>query len=259
MRIHVLQMRRRLRRFSDRLFPPRGWGSDLLTSHVDTLLRNAQSTYRCHPGSLHRLIRLDGAFSGLITSLSASHVSLFPGSLVHRAHSAIIVGSTLASARLVPEAYAVLRSSLESALYAWHMDRDPAALAAWRDRFRDPTTCKKHFAYAPLRDALLLEQPATGKDLSRLYEWTIDMGAHPNIGGMLQGLLLPSESGFTRPATLYFAHRDRDLKICMNIAARIGLCDLDVLSVIYPRQVEKVGLLRRIEEIRKTIGDPRDG
>jgi hypothetical protein len=100
----------------------------------------------------------------------------------------------LAMSGQILEPYVLLRAAIEQSWYALHIAKDPSPpdrSALWLNRNVDAESkerCKEEFTARRVRVTHeALDAESAGR-LHRLYEVTINFGAHPNSAGILVSL-----------------------------------------------------------------------
>ena len=91
----------------------------------------------------------------------------------------------------VPETYIILRSALENALYGYYFHCSPASRKTWLRRHDNAEYKKKvknEFQIRRLLIELAKSSRFQAQKLEKLYDRTIDYGAHPNERGLFQSL-----------------------------------------------------------------------
>jgi hypothetical protein len=96
--------------------------------------------------------------------------------------------------------FPLLRTSLESACYAFLMKDDPRLASVWLERHSAPEKmklCRKEFTSAVKDVAAGIEcdQPGGGGWILEAYDLLIDFGAHPNVKSVLGHLVFEKDRG----------------------------------------------------------------
>jgi len=119
-----------------------------------------------------------------------------PRLLIGRSHSAVLAVMRSAMSGQAFEAQLQLRLAIEEVWYALHVATDPAPPAraqTWWDRGNNPEAtqeCKDEFTVANVRKTHERLDPETAAAMRRLYDHTIDLGGHPNQGGVASSLVI---------------------------------------------------------------------
>ena len=96
--------------------------------------------------------------------------------------------------------FPLLRTSLESACYAFLMKDEPDLAGVWLGRhasLEKMKLCRKRFTSAvkDVAAAIELDQPGGGGWILEAYDLLIDFGAHPNVKSVLGHLLFEEDRG----------------------------------------------------------------
>lgn len=113
------------------------------------------------------------------------HIDPFASLLVVNAHMLYLAGMRQALTGHLAVVFPVVRSSLESACYAYLIARDPSLSDAWADRHASKAAfdrSRKEFgnAVAASIKKLRPSHPEMADIVEGLYQSSIDFGAHPN-------------------------------------------------------------------------------
>lgn len=161
--------------------------------------------------------------------------------LVIRAHSTFRAAAQLVLSGQIPEAFMLIRGSLECALYANHIDVTPRAFEAWIQRSESPDAkkrCMTEFSTRKVFTRLRERHGTLGETVKRLYERTIDFGAHPNQAAVTSSLEVREHDD---GVSYEHAYVTRDIGL-LRLGAR-SLCQaeivvLDILLLVFPKHAE---------------------
>jgi hypothetical protein len=132
------------------------------------------------------LREIDQTFVKGIQALNGRTPNYFEGLMLVNAHAAFRGAAEFALQARVCETMVLLRSCVEYAMYGIRFHRHPDLIQVWAHRGdgdQEKTAVRNSFRTSDLlADAMALSN-AVGDRLRRLYELTIDMGAHPNEVG----------------------------------------------------------------------------
>src|SRR4029078_1125079 len=98
---------------------PIGWGDDKVTQFLEVAQQNSFATFVNLRVFFGHLIDVDSLFRQAIEHFGR-HTDWLAGVFILRTHSAFLGAVRLGVSGQLPEAYMVLRSCLESALYSLH-------------------------------------------------------------------------------------------------------------------------------------------
>ena len=123
--------------------PPPRWGADPLSEFIDNALANVFATFVHKPIQYKHILDVDSCFYKVASNLSnpTDFVAAF---LLLRSHSAYRAACRLALSGQATESYVVLRSCLEYAIYALHIDKNPFLAELWLKRHDDVISYQAH-------------------------------------------------------------------------------------------------------------------
>ena len=232
--------------------PPPGWASDALTHFFDLARSNAFATYHHLKGSYRRLSHIDAIFLDLFKDLKDPPQPA-SAALAIRAHAAWRAAVGLAIAGQLAESYAVLRSSLENALYANRFDEVPSSFDVWTRRAEDEKAkraCRNEFSGKNLFDALRARDARGAAAAGELYERTIDLGAHPNELAVLSTMSMDESDEGTGFSFAYLTGDGLELRLALKTSAQVGVAILDIIRHFLADEFKTRGLEPRLEQVR---------
>jgi len=231
---------------------PPGWGSDPLSGFIDQARHNAFATFHNLKGEYWRLQRTDAFFRALIQYLNNPrpwYVALF----LLRAHSSFLTSAYLAMTGQIVEAYMTMRGCLEASLYGLYLNHNPDAWQTWRDRHKDEEAnrkCRDEFAGGRLLGFLGSRFDRIHQVTSKLYVMTIDFGAHPNELAFFSHLVTVHSDDSVELRLQYLNPDDLALRVCLKNVAQVGVCALDIFSLIYPERMAITGLSEQLDQLK---------
>jgi len=171
--------------------------------------------------------------------------------LMARAHSAWLAAVRLGLSAQTVEAYPLLRATIENAWYALHLAKDPAPPAraeVWLRRGEDDEAkkrCKAEFSVANVRTTHRSLDTATEKVVHQLYEWTIDLGGHPNERGVMT-TTIRTDTGF---GAVFLSNNPVPIAGALKVAAEVAVSTLKTPGLVYPERFAIMGVDRDIAEL----------
>jgi len=231
--------------------PPPGWAEDPLSDFLDRARTNEYATFNNLRAFYELLRRADSLYLRLGDGIRDPENPL-PPVFLHRAHSTLRAASRLALAGHYYEIAPLLRSLLELAVYAHHIDIDHHARQAnvgepddgtaslgevWLRRDETEETmaaARRAFRWGDVRRSLASQDPELAEKVQRLYEETIAFGAHPNPGGILSSISVErGDEG--RTITTEFLYGDGiHLRAAIIHTSLCALRILDVFRLMFP-------------------------
>lgn len=190
---------------------PETWGNDSLTSFLKKLECNSIASFVVLPICFDPLIRIDQSviekahdiFQDIPLSKNTSAQLFMRSFSTYRAAVRLVVSGQLF------EAYVLMRSLLESAVYAWVCCESEQHRQAWKTRAKgDPEriSARKNFSWASLIKKLEVSNGQLSSQISQEYERLIDYGAHPNVEGVALSTELRRLNGSAVEMNTLFAH-----------------------------------------------------
>lgn len=232
--------------------PPQGWGQDEITKFLDSVRGNSFATYEQLNPQFQKLIAIDGAYRTLQENLAHTR-EWFSGFFLLRAHSNLLAAISLASGGQFPESFAVLRSGLESGLYGLYLYRHPELRRPWLER-HDSEEHKKivrnEFKIGSMLDLLRSLDRSEGEVAQKLYDRTIDFGAHPNERALMGSLGIHEDPGNVHFTVNYAGGELIQFKASLKTIAQVGVCVLGMFKLVYRERYDLVGLSDTLRELR---------
>lgn len=161
--------------------------------------------------------------------------------LVIRAHPTFRVAAQLVLSGQVPEAFMIIRGTLEGALYANHIDVTPNAFDIWIQRSESPDAkkrCMTEFSAKNVFASLRERHGPLGVAIGRLYERTIDFGAHPNQAAVTSSLEVQEHDAGVSYEHAYVTRDIGLLRLGARSLCQAGIMVLDALSLVFPKHAE---------------------
>jgi hypothetical protein len=238
---------------------PNGWTTNELASYFDKMRLNQLATFDIERLHFGLLTEIEAMYRRAVDSINHVEKGLFAVFLI-RAHGSYLAACSLAAACHVPETYALLRLTLESAMYGLFMSKDNERFKLWLKRHDDEQARKnvrKLFTNAALLDTVENELPAMdGKRFRDLYEETVDRGAHPNERYLTPYMEQKRKAhGIDIKVTHMFEGGPRLQDIMVN-TARTGLYGLLVFEHLYRARFALVSLDQDIYRLRDVLWPP---
>lgn len=234
---------------------PKRWAEDPLSEFIQDAFKNSLATFVHKKHAFDLLLKTDGAFRRIGQNLDNAGNPLAPA-LLHRSHSAFLASCRLSMSGQATETFPLLRSCLEYALYALHINENPSYAEVWLRRHENEEslrTVKRSFKHVHVMETLLNFDEALHNDLSQLYEQTIDFGGHPNERGVSSSTAMRTE-GDTIVIRNQLLHGDSlALGYALKITAQIGLGSMKVFRLIFRERFDLLGLRDTIDSLEREI------
>ena len=238
---------------------PPGWGDDHLSKFIQSTTENTYATFYNLKEWCNRLKGIHVAFSKAAENMDRTP-DLLATFFLFRSHSAYLAGVRLALSGQVPEAYMVLRGSLECALYGLYVARKPSVREVWLRRDEDDDakkTARKEFRISTVFEVLELEDPSLRNIGGELYERTIDYGGHPNRQAFLSVMKEQSDdTKHTFQSAYMIGNEDANedaLRLCLKSCAQIGTCALSIIRLVFRERFDILGISHELEGMKKGL------
>lgn len=120
--------------------------------------------------------------------------------------------------------FPLIRHSLECACYAYRMAEDPKVVNMWLNRHhgeQEQKACRRTFtsAVADVSRSVAARQEQLGSLVNDLYQWSIDLGAHPNQKSIVSHLSLDNSDDSTVRVDFTCLYGAEDLRIQQGLLA----------------------------------------
>lgn len=243
-----------LKRETEIPLPPR-WADDPLSEFIQAAFKNSLATFVHKKHAFDLLLKINDAFKKIGENLDNAGNPLAPA-LLHRSHSAFLASCRLAMSGQAVETFPLLRSCLEYALYALHINENPAFAEVWIRRHENAESLRKvkrSFQHKRVMETLLNCNAALHSDLSQLYERTIDFGGHPNERGVSSSTAMKTE-GEAIVIRNQLLHGDSlALDHALITTAQIGLGSLMVFRLIFRERFDLLGISDTIDSLGRVL------
>ncbi len=241
------------------LVVPQHWGFDRLSHFIEAGRRNQLATFAQEPAAYNELWKVNERFWETRRNLPLRLLNMVATSkndkqfsdisfedrewlelfLFLRAHSSWLGASSLGLSAQGPEAFMLMRGCLENALYAFYVSTDAALKDIWFSRHESEDAEKKvreMFTVNKIKKVLSQHNTALSEKASKLYDRTIDEGAHPNVMAFFQNAIQRNENGQIVLAVTYLNpdHTDELLRTIVNVGETV----LELFKLVFGDLVE---------------------
>jgi len=234
---------------------PPGWDKDDITSFLEQAQKNSYATFHRLRDLFRRLIDINKIFLKAIDYMGNSK-EWFAFLFFLKTHSAFLAAIRLAIATEIPEAYMVLRGTLENSLYGWYLHKNKSLTDVWLKRHDSEASMKevkKKFHVRAILDLLKKNHNRLGRMANVLYERCIDFGAHPNERSLSASLKITEEQKGIKFDLTYLTDSTVAIKLCLKTCAQIGVLCLKILQSIMPERFAITGLDSELDKVLKGL------
>ena len=235
--------------------PPPGWGDDKLSDFLGNVRLNQFGTFYRKKKEYYRLQEIDNCYSTAVENLSEPK-TLLPALLLFRAHSAFRAGSATSMAGQGAETFVLLRSCLEYSGYALLIAKSPELGAIWLRRHRSSQALaqiRDKFGTGNVEKCIAAVDQVLGRVYRKLYQTTIDFGAHPNERGLTTNMAADTTHSQHVLLSIYLHEDGPELDHMLKLTAQTGLCSLHIFQNIFSERFLLLGLRERILELRNGL------
>jgi len=233
--------------------PPPDWGNDEISKFIDHARGNEFATFANLKDEAAYLIEIDLLFRVAVDALNHSK-DWFAGFFVLRAHSNFLAACRLVWSGQIPETYELLRSCLENALYCLYLAKNPDSRETWLRRHDNEDTKKAvraEFKIGTLLDLASAVAPAEGPIARKLYDRSIDYGAHPNERALMQSLKIIEGVEQIKFQVIYQEHDSVQLRFALKTTAEFGICALSLIQGAYQERFAILGMADELTKLKK--------
>ena len=236
--------------------PPPHWGDDELTSFMQLAASAGWGAFCTENtrGLFERLRDIDATFLRVVNALNRPTGNLVEALMLLSGHASFRAAAQFAMEGRSCEAMVLLRSSLEYALYAVHIFRNPELAAVWAKRGDgddERRAVRNSFKPGEMMAALTVFDPQVGNRFKRFYEITIDMGAHPNEIGFFGRIEMQTKLDGTKLMVMkYLSGGDANHVSAMMTACRVGVIVLETFRLIYRERFDEQQITQQIGQLK---------
>ena len=233
---------------------PETWARDELTLLMEHAHRNRVATFVNKP-EFQRLIEIEKCFREV--SLGWLNPSDRVGALLlMRSHASFFAACEMAAASMLAETFPHIRSCIENAGYALHINLTPGLAETWLRRHDDDKSkaaVRAAFAVGKVRASISSKDRHTAKVFDRLYEEAVDFGAHPNERSVTGSLRIQDTEQGHELHQLWFHGDGPALDLALVTTGRAGICALQILQNVFPARFELLGVNAAILSLRRGL------
>lgn len=233
-------------------YQPLAWGSDDLSNYLEDAQRNRLATFVHRKARFEKLRAIDLCF------VDSAKDWLNPPNpvtamLLIRTQSSFRVACSAAMAGQVVETFVLIRAMLETAGYAAHIARNTGLAEIWLRRHDNASTMKnqkKNFEIGAVKKSIRSANVHAANRFDRMYQDSIDFGAHPNASAVLGSTTIRQIDGGSRLDHVLLHTEGIPMDDALVSTARSGLCALEVLQIAFAARFELLGINSRMLTLR---------
>ncbi len=235
--------------------PKPTWGEDQLGQFINLARENCVNSFGLLYGEYRRIRDIDALFAALFEDYVDPEDPL-AATFGLRCHSALRAAAQLALSGQLPETYMVLRGALEHALYAHHASSSEKRRQLWSDRGEDDNArkaCAIEFSGRNIFPEIRKRDQRIGDVAGRLYERTIDFGAHPNTYALFSSMSTSETETHHRIEFSYIEGDGPAMQLAVRSWSQVAVSCLDVLSLVLPKRFSQLRITERTVLMRQGI------
>lgn len=238
---------------SQKVIPlPPSWEEERLSAFIGQSFSNTLATFVHKAEGFSLIQRIDDAFLKLLDGL-VDPPDILGALLLLRSHSAFRGACRLAMSGQVADCFPLLRSCLEYALYALHINEHPELGSVWLRRHVDSAALyevRAKFRYKHVRSTLRARDGTLCRVIEQLYESAIDFGAHPNERALTGSMVLDRLPNLTKVSVVYLHGDSLALDHALKFTARVGFGSLSIFGHIFRERFETLGVVDLLNQLR---------
>ncbi len=234
---------------------PTGWAEDKVSEFLEVSQQNSFATFANLQTFFGQVVTLDALFRQALENFGRPNDWL-PGVFLLRTHAAFLGAVRLGVSGQLPETYMVLRSCIESALYALHIEKETSRAQIWVRRAEseeDRKKAKAEFTARRVFDTLKGVDVPTHDVVKYLYEQTIDHGAHPNERAFLSNMGLTDTGEAFRLELRYLSGDTPAFRLCLKSLLQVVVAALTVFQFIAPEKSAILGISDKLRDLRRGL------
>lgn len=234
---------------------PSGWGDDSLSTFMIMAEENGYATFQNEKVYYDKLSQIYATFEKAIDVMHDSS-NWFELLLFIKARGAFLAASRLGMATQVAETSPLIRAVIENSLYGFFLHKHPEYSKTWLERHKNKEAkkeVKEIFVIGSMIDNLKFSNKSLGKIAKKLYEQSIDYGAHPNEKGLMMALKYTKSNNYVRYDVMHLTDNPMAITFSLKFIAQSAVLCLKILQLIIPERFEITGLDLEIESVSKKL------
>ena len=234
---------------------PEGWIADDVSEYFQKAYENRIAAFATRNVGFRRLIEIDS----FLRKCWENMLNPQPGIcavLLQRAHLQFLAGSEAACSGQLYPCMAIHRSAMEAAGYAAVFRQDKEAFEVWINRHENEESLKKArrtITTSKVKEALSQYEKSLETAYTKLYELSIDFGAHPNERGIHVNAQILEDENFKRVEQLLFVGDSPLLDFGIRFSAQCGVTIARVVHNIFEEHCLIEGLSPMLSKLKQGL------
>jgi hypothetical protein len=212
--------------------------TDGLPAFIEHARKNQDAFPEVSPEAMRLLVEVEEMFQCFRPALNASS-KIALTVLAVRCHSFYVTAASAAMACSTTEVHPLLRAALECAGYAAHLSLNPGLGEVWvarADRTNNAArkAVRSAFGHDKICKSVDRLDAEIGRAYREIYDAAIDLGAHPNVIGVMSSFAVSEQAG---ERTLDHHILTSDVKKVLHTASLVGqagLISVQILRSVFP-------------------------
>lgn len=175
------------------------------------------------------------------------------GSFLLRSHSAYRIACSNCMAGAIAETFPQLRLSIEYAAVGLKLNEEVSIQEVFLKRHDDEEclkNAKTEFHISRLKQTIRDKSPSVANAFDKLYEQSIDFGAHPNLNSIVGNMTLERTDESELWNTIYLHSDGTALEYGLKSLINFGICSLSIFESIYDTRFKFLRLSERLLRLR---------
>lgn len=234
---------------------PPDWDDNQIAKFIDISRNNEFATFEKFHHYVLMLTTIDNQFRLAFNDIGKLP-NWFSGIFILRAHSNFLAICRMCFSGQIPESYNLMRSCLENAFYGFYISQHPELIEIWLNRHEDENSRKKvktNFQITNMIKILKNSNSLEGGVAEKLYESTIDLGAHPNIGTILSNSDIEENSNGIKIVSNHLTGDHIAIESALKDTQRVGVSTLSIFELIFPDMYRNYGITDFLIEAKKHL------
>jgi len=234
---------------------PPFWADDDLSFFIQMANENTYAIFNNKKKEFEIIKNVDQLYGTIIDNLK-NPKDFLASMLLLRSHATYRGACRMSLSGQIYEAFVLLRSCIESSLYALHINKNPSAGKKWIDRHKSEESLKdarNEFKFSTVIKTLQSVDSSISQTTKLIYERTIDFGGHPNERAIASSMKVIEKEGRKEYQQLYLIGNTKILTYGLNSTAQVGLCALYILRHVFKERFDIIGITQKMDQYRSIV------
>jgi hypothetical protein len=145
---------------------------------------------------------------------------------------------------------------MEYAGYGLHIHKNPGLDEVWLRRHDNDDTfkaIKRKFKIATIRETIEGTNRHAAEAFEKIYQHTIDFGAHPNERAITGSSQITEGEGRKEITQIYLHCDGLEHDLALKTTAQAGICALEILQCAFDARFKLLGVREKLLELRRGL------